>query len=77
MAGRVTVTNVDKTENYDLNGVCRTVADAVSKFQNGAAFNGTARLNGREVADMNTPLREGDVVILLNNAVAGGGIKGA
>lgn len=75
--GRVTVTNIDKTEIYELNGVVRNVADAIGKFTGGRPFEGAVKVGGREVADMQTPLREGDVVLLLNTAVAGGGIKGA
>ncbi len=76
-AGRITVTNIDKDEKYDINGTLRTVREAVQKFSPNVAFRGTVKLNGREVADMDTALRDGDVVMLLNNTVAGGGIKGA
>lgn len=76
-AGRITVTNIEKDEKYDINGTTRTIADAVSKFNAGRDFRGTVKLNGREVADRGQALRDGDVVMLLNTAVAGGGIKGA
>ncbi len=77
VAGRITITNIDKDEKYDINGTLRTVKEAVQKFSPNAAFRGTVKLNGREVTDMETALRDGDVVLLLNNTVAGGGIKGA
>lgn len=75
--GRITVTNIEKDEKYDLNGTCSTLAHAVSKFQNGAPFNGEVRVNGNVITDMAYALRAGDVVLLLTAAVAGGGVKGA
>lgn len=75
--GKITVTNIDKDEKYDLNGVCSTVSQAISKFLNGGRHNGEVRLNGRAVTDMGTALRDGDVVLLLTTAVAGAGVKGA
>ena len=75
--GRITVTNVDKDEKYDINGVCQTLGDAISKFTNGAEHRGEVRLNGRAETNFDTPLRDGDVVLLMTAAVAGGGVKGA
>ena len=74
--GRITVTNIEKDDKYDINGEVRTVENAVAKFAP-RGFDGTVKLNGREVTDMGTALRDGDVVLLLNRTVAGGGIKGA
>lgn len=75
----ISVTNITKTEQYELNGTCRTVADAISKFTNGAGFRGTVKLNGVEVDDAGRaqPLRQNDVVMLLNPQAAGGDLKGA
>jgi hypothetical protein len=75
--GQVTVTNIEKNERYELNGVCKTVANAISKFFNGGAFTGEVRVNGDKVTNMQTTLRPGDVILLLTAAVAGGGVKGA
>jgi hypothetical protein len=75
--GYVTITNVEKTETFALNGVVRSVADAIAKFTGGAAFEGVVKIGGREVRDMEQELRDGDVVFLLNPTVAAGGVKGA
>jgi molybdopterin converting factor small subunit len=75
--GQITITNIEKTEKYELNGVCGTVADAISKFFNGDAFDGVVKVGGLQVEDRDMELRNGDVVLLLAPAVAGGNIKGA
>jgi molybdopterin converting factor small subunit len=75
--GKINVTNIEKTEQYELNGVCKTVADAISKFTNAAGFTGTVQVAGRDITDRSMTLRDGDVVFLLNPTVAGGNVKGA
>ena len=75
--GSVTITNIEKTETYQLNGIVSTVGDAVRRFTGGDDFDGVVKLGGRPVEDFDMPLREGDVLVLLNETVAGGGIKGA
>lgn len=75
--GQITITNIAKTERYELNGVCSSVGDAISKFFNGDDFAGTVKVNGMAVEDRDYGLRAGDVVLLLDTAVAGGNIKGA
>lgn len=76
--GRVSVDTLDKHEDFAINGTCKTVQDAVSKFHNGAIpRNIIIKLNGRVVNDTSDPLRNGDSVMIMASGLASGGVKGS
>ena len=64
-------------EESELNGQMVTVEDAIERFTDGNGLGDrVARIDGLE-ADLDTPLRDGDVIVVATAQSASGGYKGA
>jgi len=69
----------DRQDTYDLNDGIGTVGDAVDRFQHGEARPDIAnvRVNGRPAGSFEDTVRDGDNIIIQEEAVRAGGLKGA
>jgi len=86
MAARITVSTIGKTEHYDINGIFNNLGHAVDKFYNvaegGEIPDGVSlqidanRYDPTDEDARSTPLRGGDVLMILTSEVAAGGVKG-
>lgn len=79
----ITVGSLQKTETYELNGGM-SARQALAKYFNTTSTNVSSsvnnkvvRLNGNDLTNFDTPLRDNDVITIYAREVAAGGVKGA
>lgn len=69
----------NRLEEYDLRDGITTVGDALNRFNSagGTTSLDCVRINGRPAESLDQQVRDGDLILVQDEAVQAGGLKGA